>query len=151
MTTQIIYRKIRRYTPTRNESSWVWREDGFIRHHTSVSTSGRCAMSHLCKESETNKEFDATCIIRAPASTFRANPDFGLPTQNRHKFAKSPPSQFADIPYTALIEKILDKSVQSFLCQQSSIFPTNLYKYFYARQIPAKHVQSFLCHAYAKY
>ena len=34
--TQILYRKIRRYTPTRNESSWVLEEDRFIRYHTPI-------------------------------------------------------------------------------------------------------------------
>ena len=148
MTTPIIYRKIRRYTPTRNESSWVWREDGFIRHHTSVSTSGRCAMSHLRKESETIKDFDANCIIRTPARTFRANPDFGLPTQNHQKSPILLPLNSL-IYRTLLCKKILDKSVQRFLCQQSSIFPTNLLQIFLCHATLDKSVQIFLRHAHA--
>ena len=61
------------------------------------------------------------------------------------EITKSPPSEFGYITYTALIEKDLDKYVQTVLCLHKRysrqiytnitmpcIFPTNLYKDFYA-------------------
>jgi len=84
---------------------------------------------------------DETCILRAPASTFRAITESRLPTRNCQKSIQSLPSEFGCIPYTALIGKFSDLSYTNISMLVMREIIDNLDNL----------VQTFLCHAYKNY
>ena len=84
---------------------------------------------------------DDTCILRAPASTFRAITESRLPTLNCQKSIQSLPSEFGCIPYTALIGTFSDLSYTNISMLVMREIIDNLDHL----------VQTFLCHAYKNY
>ena len=99
--TQILNRKIRRYTPTRNESSWVLEEDRFFRHHSPILKSAG-AQSRTSAKHAKSKWTELSIPLSALLSSHLGRILIRFHRGQNHKIGTS---ETWDIPYTALTEK----------------------------------------------